>query len=233
MTTIKTLDRQPSKLDYASPTQFKFQIAKLPKVEFFATAVNLPGISLSSIKQQTPLADIPLPGEKITFQDLELTFLVDEKISFEGRNVISVPELFDFPISQCRGLVATHADVDHIQGLAKAKSILKAPVFAHPKAVESLEQGDRIKTFAEISAQNVHLEMPVVKIEKTIVDGDKIKVGNRELEVWHTPGHTDSQLAFRFGNLLLSGDAPPDNILFLFLHILLDFLFLVKVILLL
>ena len=80
MTTTNRLQRQPTKMDYASPTQFKFAITKLPKVEFFATAVNLPGISLSSIKQQTPLADIPLPGEKITFQDLELTFLVDEKL---------------------------------------------------------------------------------------------------------------------------------------------------------
>jgi len=26
------------------------------------------------------------------------------------------------------------------------------------------------------------------------------------LEVWHTPGHTDSQLAFRLGDLLFSGD---------------------------
>ena len=124
-------------------------------------------------------------------------------------NVDEIVELIrqiDFPISQCLGIIATHADVDHIQGLAKAKSLLKAPAFAHPKAVVSLEQGDRIKTFAEISAQNVHLEMPVVKIEKSIVDGDKIKIGNRELEVWHTPGHTDSQLAFRFGDLLLSGD---------------------------
>tara|TARA_Y100000766_G_scaffold26743_1_gene18509 strand:+ start:705 stop:1505 length:801 start_codon:yes stop_codon:yes gene_type:complete len=132
--------------------------------------------------------------------------LVD--IGYED-NVDEIVELIrqlDFPISQCLGLIATHADVDHIQGLAKAKSLLKAPAFAHPKAVVSLEQGDRIKTFAEISAQNVHLEMPVVKIEKPIVDGDKIKIGNRELEVWHTPGHTDSQLAFRFGNLLLSGD---------------------------
>ena len=112
--------------------------------------------------------------------------LVD--IGYE-ENVDEIVELIrqiDFPISQCLGIIATHADVDHIQGLAKAKSLLKAPAFAHPKAVESLEQGNRIKTFAEISAQNVHLEMPVVKIEKTIVDGDKIKVGNRELEVWHS-----------------------------------------------
>ena len=80
MTTTNSFARQPTSLDYASPTQFKFQITKLPKVEFFATAVNLPGIELSSIKQQTPLADIPLPGEKITFQNLELTFLVDENL---------------------------------------------------------------------------------------------------------------------------------------------------------
>ena len=132
--------------------------------------------------------------------------LVDIGYEENVDEIIELIRQIDFPISQFRGLIATHADVDHVQGLAKAKSLLKAPAFAHPKAVGSLEQGDRIKTFAEISAQNVHLEMPIVKIEKPIVDGDKIKVGKRELEVWHTPGHTDSQLAFRFGNLLLSGD---------------------------
>ena len=30
-----TVNRQPTKLDYASPTQFKFTISQLPKVEFF------------------------------------------------------------------------------------------------------------------------------------------------------------------------------------------------------
>jgi glyoxylase-like metal-dependent hydrolase (beta-lactamase superfamily II) len=102
--------------------------------------------------------------------------------------------------------VATHADVDHIQGLAKAKALLKAPVLAHPLAVASLETGDRIKTFAEIAAQNVHLDMPVVKVDRQVVDGDLIEIGGRRLEVWHTPGHTDSQLAFRLDGLLLSGD---------------------------
>jgi glyoxylase-like metal-dependent hydrolase (beta-lactamase superfamily II) len=120
--------------------------------------------------------------------------------------IVEMIRQLDFPLSQCRALVATHADVDHIQGLAKAKAVLKAPVLAHPKAVESLESGDRVKTFAEIAAQNVHLEMPPVKVDKTVADGDVIEVGGRRLEVWHTPGHTDSQLAFRLGNLLLSGD---------------------------
>ena len=80
MTITKSLDRQPTKLDYASPTQFKFQITKLPKVEYFTTACNIPGISLNATVQPTPLADIPLPGDTIIFSDLEITFLVDENL---------------------------------------------------------------------------------------------------------------------------------------------------------
>ena len=80
MTITKALDRQPTKLDYASPTQFKFTITKLPKVEYFCTAANIPGISIPSPTQPTPLADIPLPGDTISFDDLSVTFLVDENL---------------------------------------------------------------------------------------------------------------------------------------------------------
>ena len=132
--------------------------------------------------------------------------LVDIGYEESVDEIIELVRQMDFPLAHCRALVATHADVDHIQGLAKAKAILKAPVLAHPLAVASLESGDKIKTFAEIAAQNVHLEMPAVKVDREIRDGDVIEVGRHRLEVWHTPGHTDSQLAFRLGSLLLSGD---------------------------
>ena len=42
---MSSITRQPTQLDYASPTQFKFGIAQLPKVEFFTTNANLPGIN--------------------------------------------------------------------------------------------------------------------------------------------------------------------------------------------
>jgi hypothetical protein len=81
MTITSTLQRQPTKLDYASPTQFKFSINKLTKVEYFCTAVNVPGITLGgTMSQPTPLKDIPIPGEKLTYEPLSMTFLVDENL---------------------------------------------------------------------------------------------------------------------------------------------------------
>ena len=81
MTVTNSLQRQPTKLDYASPTQFKFSILKLPKVEYFCTSVNVAGIELSSGGTQgTMLKDIPLPGNKLTYEPLQMRFLVDENL---------------------------------------------------------------------------------------------------------------------------------------------------------
>ena len=80
MTITNSYTRQPTKLDYASPTQFKFQIIKLPKVEYFCTAANVPGINLGTAEQITPLKDIPLPGDRLQYDTLTISFLVDENL---------------------------------------------------------------------------------------------------------------------------------------------------------
>jgi len=80
MTVTNSLLRQPTKLDYASPTQFKFSILKLPKVEYFCTSVNVPGINLGDASQATSLKNIPIPGDKLTYEPLQMTFLVDENL---------------------------------------------------------------------------------------------------------------------------------------------------------
>ena len=72
------LDRQPDKLDYLSPTQFRFGIHQLPKVQFFTTAANIPGINMGEAIFPTPFKDIPIMGDKITYENLEISFIVDE-----------------------------------------------------------------------------------------------------------------------------------------------------------
>ena len=120
--------------------------------------------------------------------------------------VVELIRQLDFPFSKCVALIASHADVDHVQGFAKAKQILKAPAWCHPLAATHLETGDRLWTFASIEAQGIDLQMPRVPIERRINEGDILEIGDLKLEVWHTPGHTDGQLSFRMGNVLLSGD---------------------------
>ena len=120
--------------------------------------------------------------------------------------IIELIRQMDFPLSQCKTIVATHADVDHIQGLAKAKQLLRTTVTGHRLAAKPLAKGDKLLTFAEIEAQGISMEMPPVEVDTMIDEGDTLSVGNLNLDVWLTPGHTDSQLAFRFGDLLFSGD---------------------------
>ena len=81
MTTTNVINREPSKSDYASPIQFRFKCTKLPLVEFFVQSASIPGISLGTAQQNTPLIDVPLPGDKVTFNSLDISFLVDENLN--------------------------------------------------------------------------------------------------------------------------------------------------------
>lgn len=129
-------------------------------------------------------------------------------IGFEDTvdQIVALIRSLDFPFSRCKAIIATHADVDHVQGLAKLKQIVRAPVISHPLAVATLAEGDRIKTFAHIPTQGIDLPMPPVTVETTVEEGSVIEIGGLKLQVWHTPGHTDSQLSFRMNDLLFSGD---------------------------
>jgi glyoxylase-like metal-dependent hydrolase (beta-lactamase superfamily II) len=132
--------------------------------------------------------------------------LIDIGLEETVEEIVELIRQMDFPLAKCKMIIGTHADVDHIQGLAKAKQLLKAPVYAHPKAVAPLEAGDKLRTFAQIEAQKIDMAMPPVKIDGTLDEGDKVQVGKLALDVWLTPGHTDSQLSFRMGDVLFSGD---------------------------
>ena len=53
-------------------------INQLPKVQFFTTGANVPAISLGELIIPTPYKDIPLIGDKVTFENLSVSFIVDE-----------------------------------------------------------------------------------------------------------------------------------------------------------
>ncbi len=142
----------------------------------------------------------------LVFQDSDW-LLIDIGYEDTVSEIVDMIRQLDFPLANCRYLIATHADADHVQGLQKAAELLPGSVtVAHVDAKRILEDGDRIASFAEIPAQDISIEMPVFSIAKTIGEGDTLTLGSLQLEVWDTPGHATGQLSFRLGNLLFSGD---------------------------
>src|SRR5436305_104789 len=73
-------------------------------------------------------------------------------------DIVELIRQMDFNLSTCKMIIATHADADHIQGLARAKELLKTRVAAHPLSVPPIESADEIMTYASIKAQG--LEIP-------------------------------------------------------------------------
>ena len=107
-------DKQIKNRNFLSPTGFKFIMDKAPKVSFFGNQVNIPQMTLGVAEQPTYLRDIPLPGDKIQFEDFSIRFLVDEDLSnymeiFNWIRALGFPESLeeiydwqkkDFDISQ-------------------------------------------------------------------------------------------------------------------------------------
>lgn len=132
--------------------------------------------------------------------------LIDIGYEDTVEEILDLIRKMDFSLSACRLLIATHADVDHTQGLKRASEVLKAPIAAHPLAIEAMQEGDTEVTFARIRAQDIDIPMPKVTVDRKLDEGDQIEVGKLKLTVWSTPGHTAGQLAFKVRNLLFVGD---------------------------
>ena len=101
----KALNNQIQNRNYLAPTGFQFNVSRAPKVTYFGNQVNIPSLTLGIANQPSYLKDIPRPGEKIDFEDLTLTFLVDEDLTnyMEIQNWIrgigfpeSLDQIYDF-----------------------------------------------------------------------------------------------------------------------------------------
>jgi hypothetical protein len=66
--------------NFLSSVNFKFTLNRAPKVAFFSNQISIPSISLGVAVQTNYLNDIPVPGDKMVFDDFTVKFLVDENL---------------------------------------------------------------------------------------------------------------------------------------------------------
>ena len=86
MSAERILAKQIGNRNFLTGVGFKFTLGKYPKVDFFSNSARIPELSLDTTVQPTYLKDIDVPGEKLTYGDFTLRFLVDENME----NYISV-----------------------------------------------------------------------------------------------------------------------------------------------
>ena len=70
----------PSNINFLSPVGFKFVLGRSPNVDFFCQRASIPEVEIGVREITTPIKDYNIPGDKMTFADLRLTFLVNENL---------------------------------------------------------------------------------------------------------------------------------------------------------
>ena len=70
----------PANKNFLSPVGFKFVIGRTPHVDYFCQSASIPEVSIGTRDIQTPVKDYTVPGDKMTFGDLNLSFLVNEDL---------------------------------------------------------------------------------------------------------------------------------------------------------
>lgn len=81
MNTNKLTCPIPSNINPLSPNGFMFSIEKLPELTYFCQEVNIPGITLGEPALFNPFAQVPVPGDSLTYDSLNVKFLVDEDMT--------------------------------------------------------------------------------------------------------------------------------------------------------
>lgn len=77
---MTVLSRTPSNTNLLQPTKFILAFNHLPTVQFFCQQANLPGVSVGITEFPTPLRDVPVAGNKLTYNEFDVTFMVDEQL---------------------------------------------------------------------------------------------------------------------------------------------------------
>ena len=78
--------KQIDNRNFLSGVGFKFNLTKFPKVDFYSNSARIPELNLELTRQPSYLKNIDVPGERLTYGDLTLRFLVDENME----NYISI-----------------------------------------------------------------------------------------------------------------------------------------------
>ena len=77
-----TDNTNPDEFNLLNNVQFRFDITKLPNVNYFMQTATLPSLTLDQpIFPMAHLSNVPVPGSQLTHEPFDITFLVDQQLN--------------------------------------------------------------------------------------------------------------------------------------------------------
>lgn len=75
---IGYVQNQPVNNNFLEPTSFKLVISKIPETTFFCQSANIPGISITEVRQETMFNPLMRPGGQVNHETFSMKFIVSE-----------------------------------------------------------------------------------------------------------------------------------------------------------
>ena len=123
-------------------------------------------------------------------------FVVDPSIS--EKKILSKLDEMGLTI---KGILLTHGHFDHVFCAQQLRAETGTPLYIHELDDEMLTDADK-NAYRTFTGQN----FTVGNADILLHDGDVISLGNEQIMVLHTPGHTKGSVCFDTGDSLISGD---------------------------
>jgi glyoxylase-like metal-dependent hydrolase (beta-lactamase superfamily II) len=192
-----------------------------PRGEALTTALARHGLD-----KDTPGRAIPVPARIATDVFLvgqdrvaNLTYMID--CGSEGVAIIDPTYESEFErtvanVEKCgrtrkeiRWVINTHCHIDHAMADKKFREA-GAEILVPALDADHVERGTRVTAYYLVAAQTGNAPFPKCKVDRRLVDGEELQLGNKTLHVIDTPGHTPGSASFLLQadgkNLLFSGD---------------------------
>lgn len=100
----------PENTNFLLQNRFLFSLTRCPTMTYFLQRVNLPSISIGISTQSNPTPiDIRLPGNRFQFEDLQVSFPIDE-------NMLNYKEIFNW----MQGLAPYSDNISELKDMHKS-----------------------------------------------------------------------------------------------------------------
>lgn len=99
MTTESFITRTPENTSLLQATKYTFTVPNLPFAKYFCQSVTMPGVATGAVPVSNPFSDTFRHGVKLTYDELRITFIVDEDLrvweeTFNWLRSVALPTKF-------------------------------------------------------------------------------------------------------------------------------------------